>query len=108
MATARQCDGVFAGDSSQAAFHRNGHRNGRRNGEYDYDAPMIKGLVLVLLAAIVVSLFSGLFFLKQDQGNSHRLLNALTIRIGLSVLLFVLLMVAWRMGAIQPHGLLPR
>lgn len=69
---------------------------------------MIKALILLLLVAILASLFSGLFFLNKDQGNSRRLLNALTVRIVLSVLLFLLLLVAWRMGAIQPHALVPR
>lgn len=69
---------------------------------------MIKILVIVLLAAIVVSLFSGLFFLNRDQGGSDRMVRALTVRITLSVLLFLVLLVAWWTGAIQPHGLLPR
>lgn len=69
---------------------------------------MIKILVLVLLAGVLVSLFSGLFFMNRDQGDSRRLLRALTIRISLSVLLFLVLIVAWRTGAIQPHGLMPR
>lgn len=69
---------------------------------------MIKFLVLVLLAAVVVSLFSGLFFLNRDQGNSSRMVRALTVRITLSVLLFIVLLVAWWTGAIQPHGLMPR
>ena len=64
--------------------------------------------MLLLLAAILVSLFSGLFFLNRDQGDSRRLLPALTIRIALSVLLFLVLLIAWRSGAIQPHGLLPQ
>jgi hypothetical protein len=72
-----------------------------------YDLAMIKVLVLVLLAAIVVSLFSGLFFLNRDQGGSGRMVRALTVRITLSVLLFVILLVAWRTGAIQPHGVMP-
>lgn len=69
---------------------------------------MIKVLVLVLLAAVVVSLFSGLFFLNRDQGSSSRMVRALTVRITLSVLLFIVLLVAWWTGAIQPHGLMPR
>jgi hypothetical protein len=68
---------------------------------------MIKVLVLVLLAAVVVSLFSGLFFLNRDQGNSGRMVRALTVRITLSVLLFIVLIVGWRTGAIQPHGVTP-
>lgn len=69
---------------------------------------MIKFLVLLLLAGILVSLFSGLFFLNRDQSGSGRMARALTIRIALSVLLFLILLIAWRSGAIQPHGLMPK
>jgi hypothetical protein len=69
---------------------------------------MVKILVLLLLVGVLVSLFSGLFFMNRDQGNSRRMLTAMTIRISLSVLLFLVLFVAWRTGAIQPHGLLSR
>jgi hypothetical protein len=69
---------------------------------------MIKLLVLLLLAAILVSLFSGLFFLNRDEGDSRRMLSALTIRIALSVLLFLLLLISWLTGAIQPHELMSR
>ena len=69
---------------------------------------MIKFLVLVLLSGILVSLFSGLVYLNRDRGDSRRMLRALTFRISLSVLLFLVLLIAWRSGAIQPHGLLPQ
>lgn len=68
---------------------------------------MVKLLVLVLLAAILVSLFSGLYFLSRDEGGSRRLLPALTLRIALSVLLFLLLLIGWLSGGIQPHDLMP-
>ena len=66
---------------------------------------MIKLLIVVVLVAIVVSLGSGLFHLVKDDGQSKRMVNALTVRIVLSVLLFVLLFVAWKSGLIVPHGL---
>jgi hypothetical protein len=69
---------------------------------------MVKLLVLLLLAAILVSLFSGLFFLNRDEGDSRRMLPALTIRVTLSVLLFLLLLVGWLTGDIRPHDLMPR
>jgi hypothetical protein len=69
---------------------------------------MFKLLVLLLLAAIVVSLFSGLLFLNRDGGNAPRMLSALTVRIALSVLLFLLLLIGWLTGAIQPHDLMSR
>jgi hypothetical protein len=68
---------------------------------------MLKILILLVLAAIIVSLGSGLFHLVKDEGQSKRMVNALTIRIALSVLLFVLLFVAWKGGLIRPHGITP-
>jgi hypothetical protein len=65
---------------------------------------MIKFLVVVVLAAIVASLGTGLFHLVKDEGRSKRMVNALTVRIALSVLLFVLLFIGWRGGLITPHG----
>ena len=64
---------------------------------------MIKLLIVVVLVAIVASLGSGLFHLVKDDGQSKRMVNALTVRIALSVLLFVLLFVAWKGGLIVPH-----
>jgi len=65
---------------------------------------MIKLLIILVLVAIVASLGSGLFHLVQDQGKSRSMVNALTLRIALSVLLFVLLFIAWKSGLIAPHG----
>jgi hypothetical protein len=66
---------------------------------------MIKVLIVVVLVAIVASLGSGLFHLVKGDGQSKRMVNALTVRIVLSVLLFVLLFVAWKSGLIEPHGI---
>ena len=68
---------------------------------------MIKALVLLLLAGIILSLFSGLFFLNHDRGGSRRMVRALTVRITLSVILFLVLIYAWFNGLIQPHGVGP-
>jgi hypothetical protein len=65
----------------------------------------MKLLIVAVLFAIVVSLASGLGFLMKDGGRSKRMVNALTLRIGLSVLLFVLLFVSWAAGWIEPHGI---
>lgn len=67
-----------------------------------------KFVVLLLLIAIAGSLASGLFFLNKDQSGSHRTVRALTVRISLSVLLFVLLIVGYFAGWLQPHGLMGR
>ncbi|NIL94032.1 MAG: twin transmembrane helix small protein [Woeseiaceae bacterium] len=60
----------------------------------------MKIIVLVLLAAIVIALFSGLFFLAKDKDHppSPRLLTALKVRVSLSILLVVLLVISYQMG----------
>jgi len=68
---------------------------------------LIRIVVLALLAAIVFSLGTALYHLSSGKGDSRKLLRALTVRIALSLLLFVLLMVAWRAGLIRPRGLVP-
>ncbi len=68
---------------------------------------MLKFLIVAVLLAIVASLGSGLFFLLRDGSDSRRMVKALTLRITLSVALFVLLLIAWANGLIQPHGIVP-
>lgn len=65
----------------------------------------MKSLVVILLLVILASLFSALVFLVRDQGTTHRTVRALTWRIGLSIGLFLLLLLAGWMGWIEPHGL---
>lgn len=66
----------------------------------------IRVLIIVALAAIVASLGSALFHLSRGTTtDSRRLARALTLRIGLSIALFILLMIAWYFGLISPHGL---
>ena len=60
----------------------------------------MKILVIVLLLAIVGSLASALFFLVHDQGKSKRMVNALAVRVGLSLLLFLMLMAGHYFGLI--------
>jgi hypothetical protein len=66
-----------------------------------------KIIIVVFLLAIIGSLFSGLFFLMRDKGASERTVKALTVRVSLSVLLFILLMVGFATGVLQPHGITP-
>jgi len=66
---------------------------------------LFKGLVILLLLSVFVSLFSGLFFLVRDKGQSKRTLKSLTIRISISLLLFLILLVGLATGLIRPHGL---
>lgn len=60
---------------------------------------MLKILIVVLMLAVVVSLFSGLFFLIRDGGKTNRVLNSLALRVALSVaLLAVILLSLWQGG----------
>ncbi|HEY9191607.1 MAG TPA: twin transmembrane helix small protein [Methyloversatilis sp.] len=57
-------------------------------------------LVIFMLVTVVASLGSALFFLFRDTGNSSRMLRSLAIRVGLSIALFIFLMVGYRFGLI--------
>ena len=61
----------------------------------------MKAIVFVLLAAIVVSLGAGLFFLTKNDGDSTRLLTALKIRVVLSIALVVFLVLSYLLGWIE-------
>ena len=66
-----------------------------------------KIIVVLFLFGIIGSLFSGLFFLMKDKGASERTVKALTVRVSLSVLLFILLIIGFATGLLQPHGAIP-
>ena len=62
---------------------------------------LVKVIVLLLLGFVVISLFSGLFFLVKDKGQTNRTVNALSVRIGLSILAIVVVMIAGATGVIE-------
>ena len=68
---------------------------------------IFKIVVVVLLATILISLASGLIFLIRDKGKSDRTVKSLTLRIVLSIALFVLLFIGFAAGLIKPHGINP-
>jgi hypothetical protein len=61
----------------------------------------MKIVVILFLVFILGSLFSALYFLVRDQGQGERTVKALTVRITLSVVLFVLLMLGYYFGIIE-------
>lgn len=65
---------------------------------------LIKIIVIFLILVIVVSLGSGLYYLVADKGQSERTVKALTWRIALSLVAFLLLLAGYATGLIQPHG----
>jgi len=62
----------------------------------------MKYVVFVLLAAIVISLATGLFYLRREDADSPKLLRALKIRVALSLVLILFLVGSYFMGWIQP------
>jgi len=65
---------------------------------------VFKIVILSLLFVVLISLGSALVaMIKGDQ--SYKMVKSLTWRIGLSVLIFLLLLIGQAMGLITPHGL---
>lgn len=67
-------------------------------------------VIILLLIAVLVSLGSALFHLARGGGreDSRKMVRSLSFRVGLSLVLFFLIMLAWWAGLIAPHGLQPR
>ena len=61
----------------------------------------MKIIILVLVAAVIASLFAGLYFVYKDKGNSTRAVKALTIRVALQAIIIVLLLGGLMLGFIQ-------
>lgn len=75
----------------------------------------MKYLVIAAFAAILASLASALFFMMRngrtdeapqtDARKGKHMARALAVRVGLSIALFACILVAWKLGYIQPTGL---
>lgn len=61
----------------------------------------MKSIVFVLLAAILISLGSGLFYLTGKNHDSRKVQRALRIRVALSAILVLFLVVSYLMGWLQ-------
>ncbi len=77
----------------------------------------MKYLVIAAFVAIIGSLGAALFFMmrggqaagdEQDgqapPPSTNHMARALAFRVGFSILLFIVVLVSWRMGWIQPTG----
>ncbi len=62
-------------------------------------------IIIIFMLAIVASLGSGLIFLLKGKENSSSVAKALSWRIGLSLFLFLLIIAAYFLGWIHPHGI---
>ena len=61
----------------------------------------MKSIVFILLAAILISLGSGLFYLTGENHDSKKVQRALWIRVALSAILVLFLVVSYLMGWLQ-------
>lgn len=64
---------------------------------------MVKFTVIALLMVIVGSMGSALLFMMRDTDNSKRTVNALTLRISLSILAISVLLIAAYFGWLTPN-----
>ena len=65
----------------------------------------MKIVVAIAFVLIIGSLGCALFFLMRDKGKSNNTVRSLAVRVGLSIALFVMILVAYKLGYIQPTGL---
>ena len=62
-------------------------------------------VALLFIFLILASLGSALYYLIKDRGQSDRTVRMLTVRVGLSLTLFLLLMGAYYFGLVPQNGL---
>lgn len=67
----------------------------------------VKALVLVLLVASVIALFRALSAMMRGEGGEGKTVKALAWRIGLSIAIFLFLLISMYMGWVKPHGVNP-
>ena len=60
-------------------------------------------VIFIILGCIMYSLSYGLFYLLRGRGQSKRTVKGLTVRIGLSMALFLMLLLALYNGWITPN-----
>lgn len=69
----------------------------------------MKYLVALAFLAILASLGSALFFMMKDgrdgKPKTSNMARALAFRVGFSILIFVCILIAWKLGYIQPTGI---
>jgi len=65
---------------------------------------IFKIVIVSLLAVVLISLACALVAMVKGD-NSGKMLRSLTWRIGLSVAIFILLLIGQATGLITPHGL---
>ena len=68
---------------------------------------LVKLIILAMLTAILIALGSAVFAMLGPRRGHTRMARALTWRVGLSVTLFLLLLIGFATGVLQPHAVVP-
>ncbi|MEK6595155.1 MAG: twin transmembrane helix small protein [Pseudomonadota bacterium] len=61
----------------------------------------MKIFAAVVFFFILYSLGSALYYMYKDKGQSNRMLKSLSIRIGLSLFLFIVMMISYRLDMVS-------
>jgi hypothetical protein len=92
----RETQGCHAAQSRLSAYHGWCATNWGSN--------VSKIFIAVAFLGILASLGSAFFYLMRDKGRSNKTVKALAFRVGLSILLFLSLLVAHQLGLIESTG----
>ena len=69
----------------------------------------MKYLIALAFLAILASLGSALFFMMKDgrdgKAKTNNMARALAFRVGFSILIFICILTAWKLGYIHPTGI---
>ena len=66
-------------------------------------------LIAVFFLGVLAALATALFFMMrgEDEGTpkTQRMMRALAFRVGISIVLFLCILLSWKMGWLQPTGI---
>lgn len=65
----------------------------------------MKWVISIVLLMIFASLGSALYYMMKDKGNSSKMVHSLMLRIGLSIALFLGILIAHYFGFIEATGI---
>jgi hypothetical protein len=66
----------------------------------------MKIIVIIAFILILGSLAFALLFMMKDKGKTNNMARALAFRVGFSIALFLLLLLAYHFGLIKPTGII--
>ena len=64
-----------------------------------------KSLIIINIILILISLGTGMFYLRKDENKDTRVVRSLTVRVGLSISLIALIIIGYLSGEIVPHSI---